>query len=421
MKYLANQSAELHDIVTIVLPNLAAGGAQRQGALLARELLTNGQSVEIFLTHSREVTRTNSEILLGIPVIFARDWTADLRPVSLAAFASHASLNVGLVGRFRTQIKSITSAILHYVAGSDKTIAALLRGNIKIAIATRSLKFHLRRRTPRALFSFLPQTNIISLLSSGTPSKVIVVERNDYEMQAIGTRISQARQLLYPKAALIAANSRNSTLQLVRAFPKNEVRFLPNFLSPLKVKEPFPKAEKNIAVVGRLEAQKRPLEVLSAFSQSAINDSEWTISFSGSGTLEKDLEVAISSSPNPEKIQFKGYVDSQDQTFSRSAICVINSDYEGSPNVLAESIAYGVIPLVRANVIEANEFIPDDLREILIFHDGNELRLFFDRINELSSRRDEIVRQLQRHYTAVSKKYTAIRQKLLAEVLETDR
>jgi len=66
--------------------------------------------------------------------------------------------------------------------------------------------------------------------------------------------------------------------------------------------------------------------------------------------LRSDLEIqAQSLGLFPEIVQFRGGVSDVRSVYHEAAICVLTSDFEGTPNVLLEAMASG-LPVVATNV-----------------------------------------------------------------------
>ena len=398
--------------VLIVLPNLAAGGAQLQGVLLARELRDSGLKVAIFLTHSDETTKSNSSVLSGIRTISSSEY----RPPQSARelfiqYLLEVSERLGSQ-RFSNLLKAMSSRAIFASLGVASSLADSLQHNLKVAKACRALRHFLQSEHISVLISFLPQPNLVAVISSDELVKVIVVERNDFLAQPIGDGIRKAQLMTYNKATIVAANSITATNQLTKQFPDSRVIFIPNYLPPIRSEIRTKIRQKQVLVAGRLEPQKRPLEVLEAFCASGKLSSGWRIGFAGSGSLLQMLEARVSELGVAERVSVLGHLDAEDVPYGDSLICVINSDYEGSPNVLAEAICWGAIPLVRRTVVEASEFIPPDLEGALIFDDFSGLVKRFEMLEVLEAKRDEILDKLQSRYKEVSKRYRLDRDNL---------
>ena len=382
----------------VILPNLAPGGAQKQGLILARQLSESGTSTAIFLTHSTTTTDSNKELSAGMPIIFAGDVVKKIPLLEridniLLTIAQRASL-----GRATQLLKKRLSIRILRGLKVPPEISRNLETNLKISIASRAIRKTLDCSAPNLMISFLPQSNIATLLGSNTRPFVVVVERNDFVRQDIGAGIRRAQSLTYPMADLVAANSKNAVRQMAKHFPKNRVVFAPNTY-PAPVEEALrEERSRTILVVGRLELQKRPVEVLRAFLDSGIGSRGWKLVFVGSGSLEKKLRGIADSASRPHEIELRGHVPSGQIPYHEASITVLNSDYEGSPNVLAEAIAWGVVPLVRDSVTEAKEFIPGEKEKMLMFSDQAQLTQTLRDIETIRGARVETMNALIRTY-----------------------
>lgn len=401
----------------VVLPNLAPGGAQLQGVLLAKELSDSGLEVGIFLTHSDETTRSNSSKLSGIRTISTSDYKAPQSVFEVLLEYLLSASDILRIQKVSNRLKALISMAIFARLGVDPSLARALRHNLKVAKAANGLRHFIQNERISVLISFLPQPNLVAVISSDESAKVIVVERNDFFAQPVGLGIRTAQLMTYHKAAIVAANSVTATSQLAQQFPNCRVAFLPNTLPNIRQQIGETTRSKRVLVAGRLEPQKRPLEVLEAFCTARKFASEWSIGFAGSGSLLQELEALAKNLGVTERVSVFGHLDAEDVPYWDAMVCVLNSDYEGSPNVLAEAICWGVIPLVRRSVLEASEFIPRDLETVLIFDDFPDLVRKLESLPMLAAKRSEIVSKLQSRYSATLRAYRSERNRLIETVI----
>lgn len=359
--------------IIIALPNLAAGGAQTQGLILARELVQAGIPTGVFLTHSAESTASNQELSQGIPVIFSQDIPVRKPIVEIVERGLLSMTTKVGFHRLSPLLKGRVCRRILRKFDLPTSVRNSLRTNLKIALAARALRKFLEHSETAVVISFLPQTNIASIIAAAPLTFVAVIERNDFDRQQLGEGTKHAQMLLYPRANLIGSNSRNAAEQMSAHFPNRDIHFIPNAYRAALPSWQDSRTEKLILVVGRLERQKRPLEVLKACIDSQVLAQGWKIAFAGSGSLENELQELSKTIPNYQDVLILGHLKGGQIPYSTATISILNADYEGSPNVLAESISSGVIPLVRSSIAELNEFIPPELQPLLVFENAGSL------------------------------------------------
>lgn len=420
---ITNSFSDYPDVrVVIALPNLAAGGAQTQGLILARDLLEKGIPTGVFLTHSAVATYSNQELSQGIPILYSQD--VPVRKPFVEIF-DRAVLDMATrIGAhpLTSLLKRRLSARILRDFDLPDTVQDCLRTNLKIGLAARSLRAFLEKNKRTIVISLLPQTNIASIIAAVPLTYVAVIERNDFDRQEIGGGIRHAQMLLYPRANLIGANSRNAMQQMSAHFPDQSVHFIPNAYRPGHTLRLDSSTEKLILVVGRLEKQKRPLEVLRACIDSNVFSQGWKVAFAGSGTLEDQVRGLLASMPKyRNRVLLLGHLKTHEIPYSRAAFCIVNSDYEGSPNVLAESLSFGVIPLVRESVSEFREFIPPEFQHSLVFDNVDSLTKILSNIAALSDKQAEIRDGLTHHFNLRLKEYSIERDEFLQLITRETR
>jgi glycosyltransferase involved in cell wall biosynthesis len=158
--------------------------------------------------------------------------------------------------------------------------------------------------------------------------------------------------------ATIAANSRNAIrYAIVRGIPASRLFFLPNVVDTewFLPAESFSKEPVTLLAVGRLVKQKR-LDRFITILGRLRTDYRLNVRglIVGPGCQDEDLRSALENQARqlglfPDFISFSGGVADTRAVYHEAAICVLTSDYEGTPNVLLEAMASG-LPVVASNV-----------------------------------------------------------------------
>jgi glycosyltransferase involved in cell wall biosynthesis len=157
---------------------------------------------------------------------------------------------------------------------------------------------------------------------------------------------------------MIAANSRNAMrYAIARGAPVSRLYFLPNvvdtdWFQPAKdpAREPL-----TLIAVGRLVKEKRLDRFISMLARLRT-DHRLNVRglIVGPGCQDEDLGAELEHQARqlglfPGGVQFRGGISDTKSVYREAAVCVLTSDYEGTPNVLLEAMASG-LPVVASNV-----------------------------------------------------------------------
>lgn len=116
--------------------------------------------------------------------------------------------------------------------------------------------------------------------------------------------------------------------------------------------------------VGRLDySSKRVDRILKVWEIIQLKNKDWSLTIVGDGTDKKRLEY-LSKKLKLERITFVGHTNPQEY-YKRAKILLMTSNYEGTPMVIPEAMAYGVIPIVMNSFAGVNELIQNGYNGIL--------------------------------------------------------
>jgi glycosyltransferase involved in cell wall biosynthesis len=305
--------------ISIFLPSLVGGGAERMMVNLARGLIGEGVEVDLVLANA------TGEYLEQIP--------PGVRLVDLQA---------------------------------GRTIAAIP-----------GLVRHLRRRRPDVLLSALDHANLTALTAqrlSGVATPVFVSVRNTLSVstrggQRLGDRLTPAlARRFYPKARGVIAVSRGVATDLV-----SRIGLSPNSVTVIYNPVVTPELEEHAAAeldhpwfsadavpvilaAGRLSEQKDFMTLIVAFSQVRAHR-DVRLLILGEGPLRAELETEISRRGLTGDVRLEGFVDNPFAYMRRASLFVLSSLWEGLPGVLIQAMACGT-PVVSTDC-------PSGPREIL--------------------------------------------------------
>lgn len=261
-----------------------------------------------------------------------------------------------------------TGAEIEWIGSSANRLTRLLR----VIIALRTGKFDL-------IQSSHFYTNIYAAIAGrflGIPN--IGAIRSDLFSEIGASRTFGKMQFALPEHLIT-----NSEVALNRALalginPRN-IDLLRNVVElpfPVSIRKKVEAKRLSILFVGRLGTEKRPALFIRLAAQLRLEypcmDLEFRIV--GDGPLRSQLETLRESyGLEPEDVQFLGERSDMAEIYRSSDILVLTSEYEGTPNVILESMAFG-IPVVATNVGGVSEILskkagilvdPSDFRELV--------------------------------------------------------
>lgn len=144
----------------------------------------------------------------------------------------------------------------------------------------------------------------------------------------------------------IICNSNSSRLYL-KKFLKN--KSVTTIFNPLIIgkESNSNNLRKNILTVGRLENQKNISGIIKALGEVKKIHPNLKLIIIGSGSEKNKLNSLIDEMNLNKNIEFKGYIDPENFLLN-SKILILNSFFEGMPNILLEGLACK-IPIISTN------------------------------------------------------------------------
>lgn len=312
--------------ISLFLPSLRGGGAERVMVNLAREFAEQGLEVDLVL--ARVEGPYLSQVAPGVRVV-------DL----------HAS-----------------------------RVLASLPG----------LACYLRRERPHVLFSALDHANIVAVMArrlAGVPTRVVVSIHNIASVASRTSTHLRARFLpylaskFYPGADAIVAVSRGVAEDLVRisGIPLECIKVIYNPIVTMELvtraQEPvehpwFAPGELPVILgVGRLTKLKDFPTLIQAFAQVRA-DHPARLMILGEGEDRHKLETLIQQLGLEREVALPGFADNPYAYMARSAVFVLSSACEGLGNVLIEAMACGCpvvstdCPSGPAEILENGKYGP---------------------------------------------------------------
>lgn len=231
--------------------------------------------------------------------------------------------------------------------------------------------------------SFLERSNIINIKSAiNTNHRAIISVRNylseRYKHPKYFHRLSLIKKY-YPKADLIITNSQESKKDLILNFniPEEKIKVIYNIIDlddiSNKKLEKLPQEHEHIfdkpviINVGSLTQQKSQKQLIEAFSKIKKYHSDYRLVIIGKGRLKNVLINTAKQHGLESDVFLLGAVKNPFKYLHRSTMFVLNSNFEGFPNVLIESLSVG-LPIVSKNCLSG----PKELMEVLQYDNEKE-------------------------------------------------
>lgn len=222
-----------------------------------------------------------------------------------------------------------------------------------------------RKVRPSILHTWLLYADVLGGLAaklSGVPW--LLAERNSGDLYASGLK-NAFRRRLGLRADAIAANSRAGLEYWRRAGYRGNGAVIRNIIRPREASQPSVQAgglpadlgTEPILIVGRLEEQKNPNGVLSVLERVFSARPAARAHFLGIGSMEAELRASVDRSPVlRDRVSFRGFMPDVTLWLRNASALFSFSRFEGTPNVVLESIAQGC-PVVASDIPEHLELL----------------------------------------------------------------
>jgi glycosyltransferase involved in cell wall biosynthesis len=214
---------------------------------------------------------------------------------------------------------------------------ARLLSNSRRVLKLRQL---LAKQRPEAVLSFLPESNVRTILAGlGTPIRVVVAERahpaNDSTVRPAWRLL---RSALYRWCYCLVAQTRETADWMERSF-RRRTAVIPNALRALP--RPDESRDALVLAVGRLTRQKGFDLLLRAFARNAGSFEGWTLAIAGVGSEAESLVRLRDELGVSDRVTFLGEVKNVEALMARASLVVQPSRFEGFPNVVLEAMGMG--------------------------------------------------------------------------------
>ena len=284
--------------VTMVIPSLACGGAERVMSQMANHWAEKGWEITILT------------IVGEVPPFF------ELHPkVMYRSLSFRSSSNFSI----RNTVDSLKQTLVfrRYIAES----------------------------TPHVLISFLDKTNIFVLwATSGMNLPIIISEHTSLEHHRIGRMWDVLRRLTYPRTTCLTVLTPDDLTYFSSALQRKGY-VIPNPVVPpsdYHHEEESDQDTKTIIAVGKLSNVKGHDLLIRAFATIISRCPRWVLTIWGEGDLRTELEALRDHLGLQGRVFLPGQTEQIYEKMKRADIFVMSSRYEGFPNAMCEAMACGL-------------------------------------------------------------------------------
>lgn len=283
--------------LTLIIPSLTSGGAERVMTTLANAWAADGRAVTLLTLDDGSQ-----------PPFYPLD-----------SAVKHRAL--GVAGASGSRVKAVTSNLR------------------RILLVRRAIS----RSNPDVVLSFLDTTNVLTLLATrGLGLPVVVEEHTDPAQKRIGGW-EPLRRLLYPHASRVVLLS-----ETARSFFGPNVRarsaIIPNpiVVEPPGATEFRPTGRRTLVAMGRFGPEKGFDLLLDAFARIAASHPEWSLTIWGDGPLRPELERQRDELRLGDRVSMPGRTTTPHAELRVADLFVMSSRREGFPMALGEAMACGL-------------------------------------------------------------------------------
>jgi GalNAc-alpha-(1->4)-GalNAc-alpha-(1->3)-diNAcBac-PP-undecaprenol alpha-1,4-N-acetyl-D-galactosaminyltransferase len=366
--------------ITLIIPELSSGGAERVLVLLAQGFLQRNHSVSV-LTMSND----------------------DTDFYSLPTGVKRIALNL--------RYKSTTP--LHALWN---TIVRLIR-----------LRQAIQSTQPDVVISFMPQMSILTMLALfRTNYAVIATQHSSARMFPCGQPWELLRHVTYPRLQKLVSVSQDVDDEF-NWLPNGKRAVIYNPFLPIKQTQVQSDRLNNvdpnkkwIVAMGRLIHAKGFDLLLAAFQKIADRYPDWQLLILGEGELKLELENLRDRLHLSDRVVFTGAISNPFPLLQCAKLFVLPSRTEGFPMALGEALACG-LPVISTNCSSGiQELMRDGIDGIIVpKQDVGALAAAMDRLisdeaerNRLAIRAPEVVERFSLD------KILDLWETLIAEVLQ---
>lgn len=295
-----NKASTENKHLSLIIPSLNTGGAERVFSILANNLIDD-YNITLFILYKCDLAYSINN---NIEVVFCKE-----------KYTSKQSILYSIKNNF---------SFIKY------------------------LKKEITKRNSDLILSFTTTTNIYATII-GKQLKIpsIISERlhPDFNINSFWKLI---RKRIYPSCSRLVVQTQSIKAYFTDFIAPEKISVIENPIAPelTKQKESNPQKEKIILNIGRLTHQKNQDLLIRSFSK--VTDKSWKLCILGEGDKRKEYQELAIKLGITDKITFTGSIQNVSEYLNSSSIFVLCSLFEGFPNALIEAMYFG-LPCIATN------------------------------------------------------------------------
>jgi len=242
---------------------------------------------------------------------------------------------------------SIKRVALELGGGSGNVFIGLIH-NVYRVLAVRQV---LRDIKPDVALGMMTTANILLAIASlRLKIRTVGSERTHPPQYPLGALWERLRSYGYGLLDAVVAQSsegaewlkKNTNAKNVVVIPNPAKWPLTNHQPLLKVDEVCQKGRKLLLAVGRLSTEKQFDLLIGVFKSLTSRHPDWDLVILGEGYLRSTLEEQVQQQGLENRVYLPGRVGNVGDWYDHADLFVLSSRFEGFPNALVESMAYGL-------------------------------------------------------------------------------
>lgn len=257
----------------------------------------------------------------------------------------------------------------------------------------KKLRHIFKQLKPDHIVSFIKKNNFMAVTAAAGLKIPVIVSVRSNPAREYPDRITKVlANVLFSKSAGVVLQTKQAKTFFSKKVQKKAV-ILPNSLSKQFLRERHEgKRRKEVVWVGRMDANKNPDMLLSAFVKIAPKYPDWTLRYVGDGPQLVKLKEKCQNMSYEKQVVFEGHAEDVASLVQSASVFVLTSRQEGMPNALMEAMVSGLAVIATDCPCGGPaELIENDVNGILIpVDDETELTANLERLMEKEEYRNRL-------------------------------
>jgi GalNAc-alpha-(1->4)-GalNAc-alpha-(1->3)-diNAcBac-PP-undecaprenol alpha-1,4-N-acetyl-D-galactosaminyltransferase len=302
---------------------------------------SSGQRPRLADAHRRRLTLAVPSLALGgaerVVAKMANYWAERGDLVTVVTLSAETCDTYALDSR-------VTRIPLNAMRDSEGPIDAVRHNLARL----RALRVAIARSQPDAIISFTDRMNVLTVLACRPLGMgTVISERIDPSQYEIGRAWSWLRRRVYSSAQSLVVQTERVRSQMRGIMRGRPIYVIPNAVEAPPATDPTPAGDDStgtcwIIAVGRLVPQKGFDLLIEAFSRIAERHPQWSLKILGEGPERQTLERLIDSRRLANRVVLAGWEADPTVALRQAKLFVLSSRFEGFPNALLEAMACGL-------------------------------------------------------------------------------